>query len=52
MAIYLNTNRPLENFKELCRKKYMVDKYVIIENLNELIDSSDKYICITRPRTT
>ncbi|AGX41933.1 putative AAA-ATPase [Clostridium saccharobutylicum] len=50
MAIYLNTNRPLENFKELCRKKYMVDKSLIIEKLNEFIDSSDKYICITRPR--
>jgi predicted AAA+ superfamily ATPase len=50
MAIYLNTNRPLENFKELCRKKYIVDKSLIIEKLNEFIDSSDKYICITRPR--
>ena len=50
MAIYLNTNIPLENYKELCRKKYMVDKSLIIEKLNDLIGISDKYICITRPR--
>lgn len=50
MAIYMNTNIPLENYKELCRKKYMVDKSLIIEKLNELIETSDKYICITRPR--
>ena len=40
----------LENYKELCRKKYMVDKSLIIEKLNDLIGISDKYICITRPR--
>ena len=35
MAIYLNTNIPLENYKELCRKKYMVDKSLIIEKDQE-----------------
>ena len=50
MAIYLNTNKPLENYKNLYNSKYFVDKSLIISRLNELINTSDKYICITRPR--
>ena len=50
MALYLNTNKPLENYKKLYRSKYFVDKSLIIEKLNELIDTSDRYLCITRPR--
>ncbi|MGL4849585.1 MAG: AAA family ATPase [Clostridium sp.] len=50
MAVYLNTRRPLENYKNLYRSKYFVDKSTIIEELNEVIDTSDKYICVTRPR--
>ena len=37
MAVYLNTKRQLENYKALYRKKYFVDKSLIIEKLNELI---------------
>ena len=48
MALYLNTNKPLENYKKLYRSKYFVDKSLIIEKLNELIDTSDRYLCITR----
>ena len=50
MSIYLNTNKCFENFKELYKSKYFVDKSLIIENLNERIGTSDKYLCITRPR--
>lgn len=50
MAIYLNTNRPLENFIELYNEKYYVDKSEIISLINEKISSKSKYICITRPR--
>ena len=50
MAVYLNTNRPLENYKELYRSKYFVDKSFIMDQLNERIGTSDKYVCITRPR--
>lgn len=50
MAVYLNTRRQLENFKALYRKKYFVDKSLIIEKLNELIATDDRYICVTRPR--
>jgi hypothetical protein len=50
MAIYLNTNKPLENYKNLYRSKYFVDKSLFIEKLSEVIETSDKYICVTRPR--
>ncbi len=50
MAIYLNTNKPLENYKNLYRSKYFVDKSLLIEKLSEVIETSDKYICVTRPR--
>ena len=50
MPVYLNTNKSIENFKALCRKKYMVDKTNIIEQLNELIETEDRFVCITRPR--
>ena len=48
--MYLNTNKPFENYKELAGSKYFVDKSLIIERLNERVNTSDKYVCITRPR--
>ena len=50
MSVYLNTNRPLENFKELVREEYFVDKSDIISLLNKKLFSKSKYVCITRPR--
>ena len=50
MSIYLNTKRPLENFKELYGDNYFVDKSEIISLLNEKISTKGKYVCITRPR--
>ncbi|MGL5328501.1 MAG: AAA family ATPase, partial [Peptostreptococcaceae bacterium] len=50
MTVYLNTDRSLENYKSLYKSKYFVDKSLIIEKLNERICTSDKYVCITRPR--
>lgn len=50
MAIYLNTNATFENYKDLLKSKYFVDKSKIIERLNECISTTDKYICITKPR--
>lgn len=50
MTIYLNTNKPLENYKTLYRSKYFIDKSLIIEKLNEVIETTERYICITRPR--
>ena len=50
MALYINTNKPLENYKNLYRSKYFVDKSLLIEKLSEVIETSDKCICVTRPR--
>ncbi len=50
MAMYLNTNKPFENYKELVGSKYFIDKSLIIEKLSERVNTSDKYVCITRPR--
>ena len=50
MSVYLNTNRPLENFKELVREEYFVDKSDIISLLNKKLFSMSQYVCITRPR--
>ena len=50
LSIYLNTKRPLENFKELYGDNYFVDKSELISVLNEKISTKGKYVCITRPR--
>ena len=50
MAIYLNSDKPFNNYKKLLNTKYFVDKSLIIEKINEVIDTADGYICITRPR--
>ena len=50
MTVYLNTNRCLENYKTLYRSKYFVDKSLIIQDVSERIGTSDRYLCITRPR--
>ena len=34
---YLNTNKNLENYKELYRSKYFIDKSLIIDNLNLIL---------------
>lgn len=50
MAIYLNTNKSLENYKMLLNIDYFVDKSMIIEKTNKRINTASNYICITRPR--
>ncbi len=50
MAIYLNTNKSLENYKRLLNTDYFVDKSMIIEKINKIINTANSYICITRPR--
>ncbi|MDU4800676.1 MAG: AAA family ATPase, partial [Clostridium butyricum] len=48
--MYLNNDKPYENFKELVNEEYFVDKSKIICLLNKKISTKGKYICITRPR--
>jgi len=50
MSIYLNTNKPLENYKRLLNTDYFVDKSNIIGKTNKIINTANCYICITRPR--
>ncbi|MGL5822183.1 MAG: AAA family ATPase [Sarcina sp.] len=50
MSIYLNTNKSLENYKSLYKSKYFIDKSLIIEKLNEYLGTTEKYVCVTRPR--
>ncbi len=48
--MYLNTQLGFENFKMRLRSKIFVDKSMIIEILNERVDTDERFICITRPR--
>lgn len=50
MAIYLNTNKPLENYKRLLNTEYFVDKSYMIRKLNKMVNTANCYVCITRPR--
>ena len=50
MNIYLNTDKPYENYKRLVNTEYFVDKSSIIKKLNNLLNTTNCYVCITRPR--
>lgn len=48
MGIYLNPNNVL--LRQDRKTKIFIDKSMIIAELNELIDSSEKFVCVSRPR--
>lgn len=48
--IYLNTDKSYINFNKLVNTPYFVDKSLIINKLNQIIDTTNCYVCITRPR--
>ena len=48
MGIYLNPGN--EGFRESVRSKIYVDKTGLIAWTNELINTEQKYICVSRPR--
>jgi len=50
LSIYLNTDKPFENYRELVNEEYFVDKSSMITLLNQRISTKSKYICVTRPR--
>ena len=50
MLKYLNTNIGYENYQKLLNTKFFVDKTDIIDKLNKHINTTNGYICITRPR--
>ncbi|WP_367173946.1 AAA family ATPase [uncultured Clostridium sp.] len=43
-------NSSFENYSNLYRSRYFIDKSSIIESLNEVLDTLDRYVCITKPR--
>jgi hypothetical protein len=48
MGIYLNQSNTL--FQEVINSEIYVDKTMLICELNRMICTSDKYVCISRPR--
>ena len=48
MGIYLNPDNYL--FRENLNGDIYVDKSMLIEKLNNIIDKPDKYLCVSRPR--
>ena len=48
MGIYLNPNNEL--LRQDRKAKIFVDKSLIIAELNELVNSREKFLCISRPR--
>ncbi|MEG0671717.1 AAA family ATPase [Clostridium sp.] len=48
--VFLNTNKSLENYKKLFNMDYFVDKSMMIERTNKLINKANSYLCVTRPR--
>ncbi|KXU52338.1 MAG: AAA family ATPase [Longibaculum muris] len=47
---YLDTNYPFEQFKMDIAVEPYVDKSMLINKLNPLIKTRNRYVCITRPR--
>ncbi|MCQ2335794.1 MAG: ATP-binding protein [Paludibacteraceae bacterium] len=48
MGLYLNPGN--EQLRQDLRSKIYIDKSMLISKLNELIGTSDKYVCVSRPR--
>ncbi len=47
---YLNTDTQMKLFQEAVNSRIFVDKSLMIDKISRVIKTSDKYICITRPR--
>ena len=47
---YLDTNTPMMNYQMNVNSKIYVDKSLLIEKMNELLNTTSRYVCITRPR--
>lgn len=50
MGLFLNTLSPLTLYEDLTKSTYFVDKTAFISQILQRLGTSDKYICITRPR--
>ncbi len=50
MGLFLNTLSPVTLYEDLVKSTYFVDKTSFISQMLERIGTSNKYVCITRPR--
>lgn len=50
MGLFLNTLSPKVLYEEIVKSTYFVDKTDFISQVAERIGTSNKYLCITRPR--
>ena len=50
MGYYLNNDACYESYKYITQMEYFVDKSEIIEELIPVINTENRFICITRPR--
>ncbi len=48
--MYLNTQESYKNFVHLVNSEVFIDKSMIIKILNRRLNTTNKFICITRPR--
>ena len=48
MGIYLNPGNAL--LKKLTNSKIYIDKSLLIKELNELVNTGDCFVCVSRPR--
>ena len=48
MGIYLNPNNV--GFKEVLSGRFYIDKTMLISELNKVVNTTDKYVCVSRPR--
>jgi hypothetical protein len=50
MGMYLDSIASYMNYKEACNSPYFVDKTLLLDEIIPKIKTTQKYICITRPR--
>ena len=50
MGFFLNNGEAYAIYRDVANEPYFVDKTEILADIFPLVDSTEKYICITRPR--
>ncbi len=50
MMYYLDTKTPMMNYQMNVNSEIYVDKSLLIEKTNKLLNTTGRYVCITRPR--
>jgi hypothetical protein len=50
MGIYLDCKIAYDAYKTMVKSPYFVDKTLMLSEISSMIDTSERYICITRPR--